>query len=238
MSPLRQRLAHAALRSRSWSRAFGQRASAALQRRGPFHRLLRRLHRYSRRHPVSVNQWDVQYAGDDYRERLDSISEVAHHMVIVGYLANAGPTRPKVLDIGCGHGRLLQLLAGIDFSDYLGVDWSEQAIQRARSRAIPNTRFEVADMDHWGTTERFDAIILDECLYYSANDPRETFERVLGWLAEDGIVIVSMFRGLGVRYIWSVILSGPVEEVAGCAVKDGMRGKIWDVKALRRRPRE
>ena len=198
-------------------------------------RLLRGLYRFSRRHPVSVNQWDAQYAGGEYGERLDSISEVPHNMVILGYLAY-GAKEPTVLDVGCGHGRLLQLLAGLDFADYVGVDWSDQAVQRARSLSIPHTRFEVADMDNWDTTERFDAVVLNECLYYSAVDPRKMFERAIGWLAEDGVVIVSMFRGLGVRYIWSQVESGAVERLAACTVKDSMTGKVWDVKALRRRP--
>jgi SAM-dependent methyltransferase len=235
MPHLRQRLLQATWKSRSLSRKLSQRGSAAIQRRGPLHRLLRHLYRLSRRHPVSVNQWDAQYAAGDYGERLDSISEVTHNMVILGYLAY-GAKEPMVLDVGCGHGRLLQFLAGFGFAEYVGVDWSGQAVQRARSLSIPHTRFEVADMDHWDTTERFDAVVLNECLYYSAVEPREMFERAIGWLAEDGVVIVSMFRGLGARYIWSRVQSGAVEQLAACAVKDCMTGKVWDVKALRPRP--
>ena len=234
MPSLRQRLVQAAWRSHSSSRNLSQRGSAAIQQRGPLHRLLRHLYRFSRRHPVSVKQWDAQYAAGDYGERLDSISHVAHHMVILGYLAY-GAKEPKVLDVGCGYGRLLQLLAGLSFAEYVGVDWSGQAVQQARSLSIPHTRFEVADMDRWDTTERFDAVVLNECLYYSV-DPREMFERALGWLAEDGVVIVSMFRGLGARYVWSLVQSAAVEQLAACAVKDGMTGGVWDVKALQARP--
>jgi 2-polyprenyl-3-methyl-5-hydroxy-6-metoxy-1,4-benzoquinol methylase len=183
---------------------------------------------------VSVNQWDAQYAAGDYEERLDSISHVAHHAVILGYLTYAAK-EPMVLDVGCGHGRLLQLLAGLGFAEYVGVDWSSQAVQRAQSLSVPHTLFEVADMDHWDTTERFDAVVLNECLYYSV-DPREMFERAIGWLAEDGVVIVSMFRGLGARYIWSRVQCAAVEQLAACAVRDGMTGRVWDVKALQPRP--
>ena len=62
------------------------------------------------------------------------------------------------------------------------------------------------------------------------------FERALGWLAEDGVVIVSMFRGLGARYVWSLVQSAAVEQLAACAVKDRMTGGVWDVKALQARP--
>ena len=63
-------------------------------------------------------------------------------------------------------------------------------------------------MVYWDTTERFDVVVLDECLYYSV-DPFALFERSLGWLSADGVVIVSMFRSLGSRYIWSRVESLP-----------------------------
>ena len=180
-----------------------------------------------------MSQWDAQYAGD-YGDRLGSINEVTHQMVIVGYLAY-GAKKPAVLDVGCGHGRFLQLLEPFGFSKYVGIDWSAEAIERARSLSIPLTQFEVADMDGWDTSERFDAIVLNESLYYSAVDPRQLFERTLGWLTEDGIVIVSMFRNFGSRYVWSQVQSVEVEELAACEVKDNTTGKVWDVKALRPR---
>ena len=52
-------------------------------------------------------------------------------------------------------------------------------------------------MDLWNTTERFDAVSLNESLYSLRGRSSEMFERAIGWLAEDGIVIVSMFRGFG-----------------------------------------
>jgi SAM-dependent methyltransferase len=221
------------MRSRSVSRNLAKRGSAALQRRGPVHEILRDLYRFSRRHPAKLDQWDAEYSGGNYTERLDTITHVAHHAVILGYLTY-GAKEPMILDIGCGHGRLLQLLAGGDFAEYVGVDWSAEGIERARSLLIPRTRFEVADMNHWETIERFDAIVLNNCLSY-ADDPREMFDRALGWLAEDGFVIAAMYRGLGARFIWSRIESLPLERVAACAVKDDGTGAVWDVKVLRPR---
>ena len=128
--------------------------------------MLKDLYEFSRRQPVSVNQWDAEYSDGDYTERLDTITHVAHHAVILGYLSY-GAKAPRVLDIGCGHGRLLQLLAGLGFSEYVGVDWSAEGIERARSLLVPHTRFEAADMNDWDTTERFDAIVLNNCLSYA-----------------------------------------------------------------------
>ena len=113
--------------------------------------------------------------------------------MILGFL-DYGVAQPRILDVGCGHRRLTRLLARFGFSDYLGIDFSVQAVRRGRGAlSIPDARFEVADMNHWDTTDRFDAVVLNESLDY-ADHPLQVFERALGWLAEDGIVIVSMFE--------------------------------------------
>lgn len=51
--------------------------------------------------------------------------------------------RDKVLDIGCGNGRLLQLFKDIDI-DYTGVDSSEKLIEIARQH-YPNKKFQLAE---------------------------------------------------------------------------------------------
>ena len=166
MPPLRQRLVRAAFSVGSWSTKVSLQWSAELQRSGPVQRLLRGSYLFSRRHPVPSSNGMLstpETMGTD----LDSINEVTHHMVIVGYLAY-GTKEPTILDVGCGQGRLLQLLADSGFTNYLGIDWSRQAIEYAESLSIPHTRFEVANMDHWDTTERFDAVVLNESLYYSS----------------------------------------------------------------------
>jgi 2-polyprenyl-3-methyl-5-hydroxy-6-metoxy-1,4-benzoquinol methylase len=180
---------------------------------------------------ISAAEWNSEYANGDWT-RLDDITEVAHYMVIVGFL-DYTVTRPTVLDIGCGHGRLSRLLARFGFSHYLGVDFSVAAVQRAQSLSIPGARFEVADMNDWDTNERFDAVVLNESLYY-AEDPMQVFARALGWLGEDGIVIVSMFKPApGAPGIWSQIDSQAVDALAASTVIDQASGNTWDIKALR-----
>lgn len=49
----------------------------------------------------------------------------------------------KVLDLGCGNGRLLQLLKDMDI-EYFGIDNSEELIRLAKQE-YPNNNFRVAD---------------------------------------------------------------------------------------------
>lgn len=58
-------------------------------------------------------------------------------------LYNYALPKEKVLDLGCGNGRLLQIFKEIDI-DYTGVDSSEKLIEIAK-KTYPNTKFEVAD---------------------------------------------------------------------------------------------
>ena len=51
-------------------------------------------------------------------------------------------SRERVLDIGCGNGRLLQIFKDIDI-DYTGVDASEKIIEQAR-RHYPKAKFQVS----------------------------------------------------------------------------------------------
>jgi len=52
--------------------------------------------------------------------------------------------REKILDLGCGSGRLLKIFQNIEI-DYLGVDGSKKLIKIAQ-RKYPNAKFQVADV--------------------------------------------------------------------------------------------
>jgi 2-polyprenyl-6-hydroxyphenyl methylase/3-demethylubiquinone-9 3-methyltransferase len=175
--------------------------------------------------------WDTEYAAGEWNH-LDSPEEIAHYMVILGYLTLA-PDEPAILDLGCGHGRLLKLLNYGPFGEYLGVDFSEEAVRRAKALAVPGANFEVADIEYWEPASRFDAIVFNEVLYY-ARRPRSLLNRALGWLGGGGIVVVSMFQyDPRASRMWTVLDACDVEVLGETTVTDARSGYAWDVRAVR-----
>ena len=72
-------------------------------------------------------------------------------------LYNYALPREKVLDLGCGNGRLLQIFKEIDI-DYTGVDSAEKLIEIAK-KLYPNAKFQVVDALHLPfPTNHFDKI--------------------------------------------------------------------------------
>lgn len=143
--------------------------------------------------PVSAETWDAQYraGGWTFMRRLD---EVARYSVIAGYLHHLRPGG-SVLDVGCGEGLLLEHLRPLGYSRYQGIDLAAAAIEQAAPRADARTTFAAADAEAFASTERWDAVVFNECVYYF-NDPVATVRRYGAWLEEGGAVIVSTFRSL------------------------------------------
>src|SRR2546426_7996054 len=64
----------------------------------------------------------------------------------------------RVLELGCSSG---ELLAALQPSRGVGVDFSPGIIDRARQRH-PNLEFQVADVLEFSTPERFDCIVMSD----------------------------------------------------------------------------
>lgn len=154
----------------------------------------------------TAEQWTAAYEAGQlgYYGGLD---ELARYSVIVGYIgwfAAAGPARrPSVLDVGCGTGLLRERLEGVEFAEYVGVDLSHAAIGAARSRGHPRSRFVVGDASALDLG-RFDVVVLNEVLYY-APEPAAFLQQMRAILQPDGVLIVSMWRHGGDRWLWRCV---------------------------------
>ncbi len=101
--------------------------------------------------------------------------------------------RGKLVELGCGEAVILSALPGGAFSEYVGVDISRVAIERARERALAGCRFEVCDLEHWQGESGAALVMIEECLYYLTRASQDRLLRVaLESVAPSGAVLVAM----------------------------------------------
>jgi SAM-dependent methyltransferase len=152
--------------------------------------------------PVDSGTWDEQY-GSGHWSFLRNPSELARYAALAAFCRKLTPGR-TILDVGCGEGILRDRLRAGGDSRYVGVDLSAVAIEAARRDARPGETFVVADAESYTPAERFDAVVLNECLYYF-REPLAQAERYLGMTSPEGSLIVSMFESPRTRAILRIL---------------------------------
>jgi 2-polyprenyl-3-methyl-5-hydroxy-6-metoxy-1,4-benzoquinol methylase len=163
---------------------------------------------------------------------LDSIDEFAHYMVIAGYVRFLFAS-PSILDVGCGQGRLAELLAVFSITRYFGMDLSAEAIQQARRRVRTQARFRVADLNEWNPPGRFSVIVFCESLNYAIH-PVSTLVRYARALKRNGAIIVSLVRHRNHGMIWRN--AARYFRTADSTTVINLQGATWDIRVLRPLP--
>jgi SAM-dependent methyltransferase len=141
---------------------------AALDRPWIGELLLRR--RFSAPEVTPKDSWDRDYEQGVY-DRLRRTDQQHHHRLLAA-LVTAGRQRCAVLEIGCGEGAFLESLLSHQDVTYVGIDFSEVAIGRARRRFAPliesgAVRFEIGDGRAYpAQAGAFDAVIFPDCIEY------------------------------------------------------------------------
>jgi SAM-dependent methyltransferase len=184
-------------------------------------------------HPVAADVFDRDYAAGRW-DLLFAEEEMPRNQAVIGLISAITP-RPAVLDVGCGSGRIAQLLAPLPPTRYLGVDLSGAALQRAQALGLGGCEFFRGDFETWFPAERFDVVVFNESLGY-ARDPAATVRRFSGCLNPPGGLVVSYYRSGNHAAIWRRI-AGVAVEIQAVVVRNE-RGAIWDIKLLRPRRRD
>lgn len=182
---------------------------------------------------VDAEVWDAQYRAGTW-DHLHGERELAHYACILEFIRRRGaaPATLGVLDVGCGDGRLIALLAREGIGRYLGIDVSSVAVERARSLAVAGAEFQVARFEQWQPQSRFDFVVFNESLYY-ARRPAQTLARYRAALAPSGEFIVSICHYGNHDAIWRT-LERYHDAVAAKTVGNDI-GQRWTVRALRPR---
>lgn len=100
----------------------------------------------------------------------------------------------KVLDVGCGSGGALNLMAkNFPNSQFTGYDFSKEAIQNATKESEKlknkNTSFEVQDVEHFSKTDKFDLVTAFDAIHDQAA-PAKVLENIKGVVKDDGIFLM------------------------------------------------
>ncbi len=93
----------------------------------------------------------------------------------------------KVLDVGCGSGRLSKKLLDSGFS-VVAIDTDWKAVEIAKKKGI--TAF-VTDINEWATDEKFDCIVLGDVLEHIEDD-KSALRKIRGMLKPNGCIVVNV----------------------------------------------
>jgi SAM-dependent methyltransferase len=115
------------------------------------------------------------------------------------YAAERGLDRGeiRVLELGCGNGRVVTLPIAEQGFEVVGVDSHLPSIESARAdNRLPNARFEHGDFSAAPGGGDFHAVVLSDVLEH-VDDPGSMLEVAAGALRPDGILLVSIPNGYG-----------------------------------------
>jgi trans-aconitate methyltransferase len=174
----------------------------------------------------SPEVWDRKYDGG---YDLNAPAEDGRYGALLAVLRRFEGRHP-ILDAGCGDGLLEQQLSRFSDSRIIGIDYSQSAIDAATARGLPNCEFVCSDYRSFHPQERFSIVLFNEALYY-VEDYLATVEHLSGFLAEGGVLVVSMFETRVTSRIWKA-LKGRYRFLQGAAVQDETSGTRWRIRVL------
>ncbi len=121
------------------------------------------------------------------------VSSLIDHIIpLVPGLKKSLESGIEVIDIGCGSGLAMNLLAeNFPNSYFFGIDLSEEAINTAKDKALQkgNLHFETKDTRDWNEPEKYDLITTFDAVHDQA-DPQMVLTKIFQSLKPDGIYLM------------------------------------------------
>ena len=173
---------------------------------------------------------DAQYSSAEWAY-LRSAGEVPRFGVVAAYCHLLSPNG-SVLEIGAGEGILLEHLGRTSMSEYVGVDISAVAIDRARALEREKVTFVCANAEDFEPERKFDVIVFNEVLEYF-DDPAGLVRRYEPFLADGGNFVVSMFSArwtARTRHIWRALEARYAVDAHTRVATS--RDHLWNIKVL------
>lgn len=119
----------------------------------------------------------------------------------------------KVLDLGCGHGRLLKALPAS--VNYTGIDFSSAWLKKAKA-SFPNQRFLKANLtqpDIWQQLNKFDVILGIAFLHHLPQREQQlsVLKQAKKHLKTNGFLLLSVWRLFQPKFIFQHLKSLPLK---------------------------
>lgn len=177
--------------------------------------------------------WRAGQLVSDYDNRVLEPAEILllarHHAAFTG----------RVLDAGCGAGRLLGYIVQLG-ADVVGVDISAAMVERARKR-FPGTDLRVGDLAELGEVVQgpFDVVLISDNLLDVFDDAerRRVLGEVRGLLGPEGLLIFSSHNLASQSPRSPQAAPSLVQRILGMLAHAANRSPVWMLEALMRLPR-
>ncbi|MBN1586740.1 MAG: class I SAM-dependent methyltransferase [Candidatus Omnitrophica bacterium] len=146
----------------------------------------------------------LKYSGGLWPEGVDTLDESEEKMLALTAERAELTNGQQVLELGCGWGSLTLYVAGrFPESTVVGVSNSryQKAYieEKAERLGLGNVQVICADMNEFGTQERFDRVLSVEMFEHMRNY-QELLARISGWLKPNGKLFVHMFTHRSFAY--------------------------------------
>jgi 2-polyprenyl-3-methyl-5-hydroxy-6-metoxy-1,4-benzoquinol methylase len=141
-----------------------------------------------------------------YRGLHELVLHYVKKMLSTNAKANIQQEPLKILDAGCGTGRMLELLA--PYGKVEGIDFSEDAVNLCKKRGLENVHRD--DLNTWAApAEIYDVIISNDVIYNSGvEDDMAVVGKFHRALKPDGLLIMNLPAFKALRRKHDIAVSG------------------------------
>lgn len=163
-----------------------------------FNRIWKTLHIYfDGSNKQKQKLWDKEYKDgvwdylSDESENTEMFDSTKANQLLEKYCSNA-----SVLDLGCGVGTYVHVFEKYKTTEYLGLDFSSFAIEKAKRIYAENNiiQFDTADILTYNTNKKYDLVYVSEVIFYfTPDDTKKLIHKYCQVLTDRGVICIKIY---------------------------------------------